>query len=276
MKPEFPRIDRDKMVSPHAQEVEYALILSRMISTVKEDPVQMRLTVYEFARARLKIDMSWADSAERKRLSDALETAIQGVEQFSARRDEKERLQPPAAAAQIAPANPISKSMVEIPRVNSAPKSNLASREYYLRHEVQPVVEVQTRLPLSTLVRMSIGMSLFGVVVGLAVYKQRTAFLLDVPWELRSSITSMTAKPAGSPSIPDSPQQTSVAADLKTAAASSGSLLFPLPSDYGVYAVSNAALSELYLLPEQVPDKRVAMSTPVTQPSRTILPDGKN
>jgi hypothetical protein len=144
-----------------------------------------------------------------------------------------------------------------------------------LRHEVQPVVEVQTRLPLSTLVRMSIGMSLFGVVVGLAVYKQRTAFLLDVPWELRSSITSMTAKPAGSPSIPDSPQQTSVAADLKTAAASSGSLLFPLPSDYGVYAVSNAALSELYLLPEQVPDKRVAMSTPVTQPSRTILPDGK-
>lgn len=85
----------------------------------------------------------------------------------------------------------------------------------------------------------------------------------------------MTAKPAGSPSIPDSPQQTSVAADLKTAAASSGSLPFPLPSDYGVYAVSNAALSELYLLPEQVPDKRVAMSTPVTQPSRTILPDGK-
>ena len=48
------------MVSPHAQEVEYALLLSRMISTVKEDPLQMRLTIYEFARARLKIDMSWA------------------------------------------------------------------------------------------------------------------------------------------------------------------------------------------------------------------------
>ncbi len=51
MKPEFPAIDQDKTVSPHAQEVEFALILSRMINTVKEDPVQLRLSIYEFARA---------------------------------------------------------------------------------------------------------------------------------------------------------------------------------------------------------------------------------
>ena len=227
------------MASPHAQEVEYALILSRIINTVKEDPVQMRLTIYDFARARLKIDMSWADAAERKRLSDALETAIQGVEQFSARRDEKERLQSSSAqVAQLAldtsPAEPQFRSIVEIPRANSAPKSNLASREYYLRHEVQPVVEVQTRF-VSKLARVSIGVLLFGAVVGLVVYKP--AFLLRVPGDLRSSITSMAAKPVSPPSIPESPQQTSAAADLKTAAASSGSLPFPLPSDYGVYAV---------------------------------------
>ena len=76
MNPEFPPIDQDKMASPHAQEVEYALILSRMINTVKEDPAQLRLTIYEFARARLKIDTSWAEEAERKRLLAALETAI--------------------------------------------------------------------------------------------------------------------------------------------------------------------------------------------------------
>src|SRR5216684_6692781 len=117
MNPEFPPIDQDKMASPHAQEVEYALILSRMINTVKEDPAQLRLTIYEFARARLKIDTSWAEEVERKRLSAALETAIQGVEQFSARRDDKERLQPPAPA-QIAqatsPAEPPATSMVPI------------------------------------------------------------------------------------------------------------------------------------------------------------------
>ena len=91
MKPEFPAIDQDKTVSPHAQEVEFALILSRMINTVKEDPVQLRLSIYEFARARLQIDTSWADETERERFSAALETAIQGVEQFSARRGDSGR-----------------------------------------------------------------------------------------------------------------------------------------------------------------------------------------
>jgi len=127
MKPEFPAIDQDKTVSPHAQEVEFALILSRMINTVKEDPVQLRLSIYEFARARLQIDTSWADEAERERFSAALETAIQGVEQFSARRDEKERLQPPTPSPQIAlgvsAAEPPATSMVTIHQVNSAPKS---------------------------------------------------------------------------------------------------------------------------------------------------------
>ena len=103
MNPEFPRIDQDKTVSPHAQEVEFALILSRMISTVKEDPTQLRLMVYEFARTRLRLDTALLDGPERRRLTEALETAIQGVDQFSARRDEKERLQPPPPAAQIGP-----------------------------------------------------------------------------------------------------------------------------------------------------------------------------
>src|SRR3981081_4721391 len=101
MTSEFPRIDQDKMASPHAQEVEYALILSRMINTVKEDPSQLRLTIYEFARARLKIDTSWADEAERKRVFASLETAIQGVEEFSARRKERHHRNLEVASDQI-------------------------------------------------------------------------------------------------------------------------------------------------------------------------------
>jgi hypothetical protein len=52
-------------------------------------------------------------------------------------------------------------------------------------------------------------------------------------------------------------------------------LPFPVPSDYGIYALSDAILSELHLISQRVPDKRVAVSTPVTQPSRTVLPNGQ-
>ncbi len=273
MNPEFPPIDQDKMASPHAQEVEYALILSRMINTVKEDPAQLRLTIYEFARARLKIDTSWAEEVERKRLSAALETAIQGVEQFSARRDDKERLQPPAPAAQItqatSPAEPPATSMVPIHQVDAAPKSVLV-REVYRRPDVETVAQAQTRILLSTLARFSIGIVLIGVVAGLAIYRQQTP-LLGAGERLPSPTTLIVANPAVTPSTPDQLQQSPAGA----ATGSLGSLPFPLPTDYGVYALNNTKLSELYLLQEQVPDKRIAMSTPINQPSRTTIPDGK-
>ena len=266
MKPEFPAIDQDKTVSPHAQEVEFALILSRMINTVKEDPVQLRLSIYEFARARLQIDTSWAEEAERERFSAALETAIQGVEQFSARRDEKERLQPPTPSPQIAlgasPAEPPA-TMVTIHQVNSAPKS-VVLKEVYARPEAESIAQAQTRVLLSTLARFAIGILLFSTVAGLAIYSQRTS-LLGTSARAPSPAT-LVAKPA----IPDPAQQS-----LVTGAVSQGALPFPLPTDYGVYALNDAKLSELNLLQEQVPDKRIAMSTPINQSSRTTLPDGK-
>jgi hypothetical protein len=277
MNPEFPRIDQDKMVAPHAQEVEFALILSRMINTVKEDPAQLRLAIYEFARARLKTDTSWADEGERERLSGALETAIQGVEQFSARREERESLQPPTPSARIAratsSAEPPATSMVPIHQVDATPKSVLV-REVYRRPDVETVAQAQTRMLLSTLARFSIGIVLIGLVAGLAIYRQRTP-LLGAGARLPSPSTFTVANPAVPPSTPDQPQQNPAVADVKTAAGSPGSLPFPLPTDYGVYALNDTKLSELYLLQEQVPDKRVAMSTPINQPSRTTLPDGK-
>jgi hypothetical protein len=69
-------------------------------------------------------------------------------------------------------------------------------------------------------------------------------------------------------------QQASLVADVNTAGISATSLPFPLPSDYGVYPLVNAELTELQFLSEQVPDKRVAISTPINQPSHTTLPDG--
>jgi hypothetical protein len=265
MTSELPMIDRDKMVSPHAQEVQFALLLSRMINTVKQDPSQMRLAIYEFARARLKLDVSWADQAEQERLSAALEGAIHGVEDHTLRYDETARLPSPTAFAQVgfrrATAEPTLTSMIPTHPLNSAPAEVLAPTIVRLRPEVQPVLQLRTRVILSPLVRFYIGALLFGAVAALAIYMQRT------------NAPSQNAVAAAPPSI--SPPQTT-AADAKTSAVASTSLPFPLPSDYGVYALgSDAALSELHALSLRVPDKRVALSTPINEPSHTTLPDGK-
>jgi hypothetical protein len=50
---------------------------------------------------------------------------------------------------------------------------------------------------------------------------------------------------------------------------------FPLPTVYGVYVVSGGQLHELEALAGRVPDQRVFMSTPIRTLSRTVLPDGQ-
>ena len=50
---------------------------------------------------------------------------------------------------------------------------------------------------------------------------------------------------------------------------------FPLPTVYGIYAVSGGQLYELEPLVGRVPDQRVFMSTPIRTLSRTVLPDGQ-
>jgi hypothetical protein len=49
---------------------------------------------------------------------------------------------------------------------------------------------------------------------------------------------------------------------------------FPLPSEFGAYAVSNGQLTELGLLPVRVPDQRIAISSSISAPGRTHLPAG--
>jgi hypothetical protein len=158
--------------------------------------------------------------------------------------------------------------MVVVHQVDAVPKS-VVLKEVYWRNDAETAAQAQTRVLLSTLARSAAGVLLFGVVAGLAIYRQGTPLVGSA--RSPSTTSLIAAKPAAPP---DTPQQ-GVAADAKTAAASPGSLPFPLPTDYGVYALNNAKLSELYLLPEQVPDKRIAMSTPISEPSRTTLPDGK-
>src|SRR5262245_50733931 len=73
-------------------EVDFALVLARVIDDVNRDPAELRRAVYELARIKLQRE-GWRhdpplDIGEMRKLTKALETAIERVEAFSSQRDE--------------------------------------------------------------------------------------------------------------------------------------------------------------------------------------------
>jgi hypothetical protein len=245
MKPEITTIDHAEINSPHAQEVEFALILARMINTVQQDPTQLRFTVYEFARSKLEDSISWADEEERKRLLGALEVAINGVEQFSVRDDQSPRLQPPEPSLPMAlGAGPLVNNQVTVIATDPGGYADA------LWKPVGPQMVGRKSKPAIWLLSWSAsGVVLAGAVVG-AIYLSRGS-LVPAP----VTPPPLPAQVKLTPQPPDPPP-------------------FPIPTDYGIYALNNGKLSELDALAELVPDKRVALSTPVSKASRTTLPDG--
>ena len=246
MTSEITTIDHDETTSPHAREVEFALILARMINTVKEDPAQLRRSIYEFARAKLKSDTSWADEQESARLSASLEAAIRAVENFSSGSDQAERLQIAhgSSSARLSP-----KPAIDINQLADPAEDVRLSRGFGLT-PAAPFARLR-RKSVSKLVSIAFGILLAGTALNVAFYNRH-----DLTLQARTS-----------PQAPPPPE--------KTASPPSNPLPFPVPTVYGVYAVDNGALIELDALSEQVPDRRVAMSTPVNRPSRQILRDGR-
>jgi hypothetical protein len=243
MNPELATIDHDQTSSPHAQEVEFALILARMINTVKQDPAQLRFTVYEFARSKLEGSMSWADEDERKRLLGALEVAIKGVEQFSVRTDQSERLQVPDQSTSW----PIGLG------ARADNQVAVIAGDGYAKADWKPPAPHAAQRRSNPAIWL-LFISAFALLTG------ALASVLYLP---RGLLLPATTAP-----------QAALPTEVKLAPQRSDPPAFPTPTDYGIYVLNNGELSELDALSEQVPDKRVAVSTPVLKASRTTLPDG--
>jgi hypothetical protein len=266
MKYEITTIDHDENSSPHTQEVEFALLLSHLINTVKQDPEQLRLTIYDFARTKLKNDLSWANEEERKRLLGALETAIRGVERFSLSSDRLERLPPPAQTSHVAPERSAAVPALGAINQGGVPEYGPEPIEIRSGPNARPSGPQTSRsMMAANLVLFAVGGLLAGSVVAATVYTLRTPLLQ------RLGAGTPPQAPISQAAGPSAPQQAAPPAAPKDVSQPS----FPIPTDYGVYALNNGTLSELDILPEHVPDKRVALSTPVTKASRTVLPDGR-
>jgi hypothetical protein len=219
-------------------EIEFALVISRMIDTVKADPEHLRAAVYELARHKLKEQFGTAPDIEQ--LSESLEVAIRGVEAFT-----------------------INNVQQALPGTGEI--SRLVGPPAEVRSETIPVRWGRSRwlsAPMRLLAVLAIVLSIGFVAkqkgASIETLRQKASQLAmslkgQVPQKTTPELPEATTKVNVAPLPPKPPL---------------------LPTAFGVYAISEDKLYELEQLPGRVPDTRVAISAAILTPSRTVLPDG--
>lgn len=263
--------------APASAEIEFALVLSRTIQAIQQDPAQLRSSVYQLARIALQKDLSEDDPAQQARMAQALESAIQGVEQFE-RRQQHTGFLPGIPLPQIeGPTGTVSASFA-----GYAPDGYPAPQIF---PPPQIIVDVSPQQPIQPLLRPSPAGGIRALAIGAAAALLVAAGVavkqLGMPWLPGQPVAAPVTAPA-----PVTLSQEQIAETLAwaqkaaqrsqqaEAAAESASLGFPLPTNYGTYAANDGKLLELVQLEGIVPDKRVAIASPFQTASKTILSSG--
>lgn len=258
MASEILRPENEELPPASTPEVEFALVLSRMIDSVKNDPEHLRRTVYELARHKLQEQLANETTGDRRQLARALETAIQGVETF-VRNDESAfpnhrtgqvTLAPPRSVAQPRDLDeqPSGRPLPPFLDAETVADSGAGRRRSWFRAFWRLALVLAIALVVAVVV-------LRGVTLDGLRTKLNLAGSAPKPKQLQAvAIAQQPARP-GSQSVRPEPSQL-------------------VPTSYGIYAVSADKLFELTLLPGKAPDLRVAISPLIASPSRTMLPDG--
>ncbi|MGY4615496.1 hypothetical protein ACVWZ4_000723 [Bradyrhizobium sp. USDA 4472] len=245
----------DEKKAESASEVQFALVIARMLETVKTHPEHLRQVVYDLARYKLQEQFTHVDVKDMNRSQQALEAAIRGVEEFSQKESSLPLTTmpgPPALAAsnQAAPLREV--TVRELPPMSPGPRIETDRGPAQRRHPLWPVISRTAAL------LMVVGLAMLVVqqrqrLASLAHYLQHQVQERQIaatpPWSVPAAVVP---PPAAQPN-PNPPR----------------------PTDYGVYAmVDDKSLAELQLLPGRPPDIRVAVSAAFKAPDQTALPNG--
>jgi hypothetical protein len=260
----------------NSPEVDFSMVLARTIDSIKSDPSQLRNTVYELARTKLlyvaRERNPTISTLELRRLMLVFETAIERVEAHASRQDEVQALQ--AIAELIDPADSAygpksdQRDPVLILDQTAVASDVLHIPNFPASSERSPLLSKREKKWSHAATALRGGIAAIVAVMALCVIMNK---YLALP-EPRTSLGLNASTRAIQKS--DVEKSTRVArVQLPILPPQSPTL--PLPSVYGIYAISNGELYELEALPGRVPDQRVFMSTPVKTPSRTMLPDGR-
>ncbi|UWU67645.1 hypothetical protein [Bradyrhizobium sp. NC92] len=264
-----------------AQEIKAGLVrlLSERIREISDDPRQMRDVVYELARVKLLEQFTHADAREARELQKVLERAIREVERSFERNGAASAEK--AAAAGVATSAPVKSAgppPIPTPATSPAPAS-------------PPVVETPGRptLPPSSLDRpkrrgaFNSPVRLLAILLLIAVAGSAIVY-----WpRLKTQLSALSQVARLSERAPNSPEPQPSAAPPPAGGETPERMLesskepapaahpsMPLPTTFGVYALSEGQLHELKPVPGKIPDRRVAISAAINTPSVTTVPDG--
>ena len=259
-----------KNVPTTSAELDFSLVLARVIGSIENDPAQLRNVVYELARIKLEREV-WQrhpplSMAEIRQLMLSLDTAINCVESVSLRHDEARALRSLDRLIESSGNSPTQTISNERKPVLTFDQSLPAISD---TARVSTIVPASARVARkawpsgfrSRSVQLLVGSSV--AIFGLVAY-----IVLQRPFKFSSPQISTLVGTNPPASQKDDFAVPSPATKQQTTA-------WPIPVTYGVYAISEGQLKELEPLGFRVPDPRVFMSATIKSPSRTNLPDGR-
>jgi len=272
---------------------DYHTVLLRVIRSTTQDPAQLRSLVYELARIKLRRE-TWLqdtplDPEAAKEHLRALESAIADVEAITAS-DDHPALPPPAPPAtgpretgqiisNARDLEPISVGWGSNGDVTILePPPDMRHRQYERIALVSDVPPPHSAWGITLQVLKLVSVGLLGImiaimgVVGYVVIGGRTDLVdrwIGNPDAPRIAEERIAAQPPA----PVPVWQPEVR--LPPPPVEKPPPPFPIPTSYGVFALSDGQLYPLEMLPARPLDERVQVGPVVTKPPQAILPDGK-
>ncbi len=280
----------------------YQASLLRIIESVESDPAQLRRLIYDLARMKLgrEIQDTTLTPVRVRECMRALETAISRVESDLARselagvsfpllpgdplppepaRPTAERgLTPPrlrvAESLDDRPPRPV-RVQTAVPRATSAVPTAQRPQERWPKPP-EPTVLPSAPTPAPQPERPQVEIVYPEREHPDVLRNRRRAWRWLMVWPLAQLAGAVAVTVvvflAMTGRLHESAVTRTPSEEPGTATATSSGL--PLPTNYGVYAISGGQLKELEALPIKAPSPRVALSAEITVPSKTVLPDG--
>ena len=267
--------------APKTREIKagFVRLLSDRIRQTAADPQQMREIVYELARVKLLEQFTHAEARESQDLQQILERAIEEVERSfklsgaTTRQEVSEQSPaiPPSFASPIPPPSPAASAVSAVapaPQAMEAPHRPLAPPGSLDRPKRSGGFTSVVRLAVLLLLIVAAG-------IGVASWPKVKTQL--------AALSQLVGRPPASQDVqpqqatPPAPPQSETAErtpDSQKESAPPAQPSMPLPTTFGVYALSEGRLQELKSVPGKIPDRRVAISAAINTPSATTLQSG--